>query len=580
MRDLYEAELRRLHESAQEFAEAYPEQAGMLNLADVKDRDPYIERLLEGMAYLTAQIRSHIEDDIPEISETLLNHLWPHFLRPYPSATIMEFEPKKGLLQSPQCLARGTRVMSELVGDPDEGKVQCRFRTTAPVVLNPLRIASLELDEPSGGGTRFRLGFRTDPGIDVGDLDLSALKIHLKADPALALWLHHQLTGGVRRVRVHLPDQPTSTPTELGGQEAVRPAHMDGEDAMVPISGRSFYGFHLLQDYFCFRDRYMFVTLHGLEGVPWPRGCREFEVEILVGGVTPRDHKLSKENFRLHCAPAVNLFTWTAEPIRVDHRRTAYAVVADASVKEGMQVYSVDRVVGIDAERGGQKEYLPMQTFRHRRRQGRFFHVYRRQEGTARPKYYITLGGTKEYRPEMVSVEITATNGGYPRRYLKEGHITGRAKDFPSYTSATNLTRPSRALEPPERERFQWELISHLSLNYSTFTSLDTLRRVLSLYDWSGDEQNRLRIEGLRDIEVEPVERVRRGALMRGLDIRLTLHEDHYLSRDDIHLFGSVLHHFFSMYAVVNCFVQTRVVCHPSNREFTWEPIQGTNSPL
>ncbi len=580
MRELYEAELRRLHEKAREFAEAYPEQAGMLNLADVKDRDPYIERLLEGMAYLTAQIRVHIEDDIPEISETLLNHLWPHFLRPYPSATIVEFTPKAGQLQKPQYLARGTRIRSGAVGNADEGRVPCRFRTTVPVVLNPLELVAMDLDEPTGGGTRFRLRFRAHRGVDVGDLDLAALKIYLDADPSLALWLHHQLTGGVRRARVHLPDQPTSLPTELGGQEAVRPAHMDGEDAMVPISGRSFFGFHLLQDYFCFRDRYMFVTLHGLEGVDWPRGCNEFEVEILVDGTTPRDHKLDKNNFRLHCAPAVNLFAWSAEPIRLEHRRASYTVMADAGAREGMQVYSVDRVIGIDAEKGTQHEYQPMQTFRHRRQRGRFFHVHRRQDGASRPEFYITLGGIDDYRPETLSLDITATNGSYPRRYLKERSLSGSDKDFPSYADATNLTRPSRALAPPARGRFQWELISHLSLNYSTFTSLETLRRVLALYDWSDDEQNRMRIEGIRDIQVAPMERVRRGALMRGLDVCLTVHEDHYLSRHDIHLFGLVLHHFFSMYAAVNCFVQTRVICHPTNREFTWEPMPGINAPL
>ena len=103
---------------------------------------------------------------------------------------------------------------------------------------------------------------------------------------------------------------------------------------------------------------------------------------------------------------------------------------------------------------------------------------------------------------------------------------------------------------------------------------------MLTLYDWTNNEQNRRRIEGIKDIEVKAVDRIKRGALMRGLDIKLTLHEDHYRSKPDIYLFGQILHHFFSMYVAMNCFVQTRVLCHPSNEELTWEPLVGENSPI
>ena len=184
MREYYEAELRLLHESAQEFARAYPEQAGMLNLNEVKDRDPYIERLLEGMAFLTAQIRQHIDDDIPEISETLLNQLWPHFLRPFPSASIVNFTPRIGQLQKTQVLEKSTILLTPPVGDE---RVICRFRTASEVKLNPLRILKLDLQEAAGGGTLLTLTFQFDSGISGHDLDLSNLKLYLHADPAVAM---------------------------------------------------------------------------------------------------------------------------------------------------------------------------------------------------------------------------------------------------------------------------------------------------------------------------------------------------------------------------------------------------------
>ncbi len=577
MREYYEAELRLLHESAQEFAKAYPEQAGMLNLNELKDRDPYIERLLEGMAYLTAQIRQHIDDDIPEISENLLYQLWPHFLRPYPSSTIIQFIPRIGQLQQSQQIDKGTILLSAPSGDE---RVICRFGSTVDVTLNPIRLSRVLMSEPSGGGTVLKFTFQLDSGVFASDIDLSKLKIHIHADPALALLLHHQFTGELQRAHLSFPEQPTVTPYELGSQQSIKASHFEMDASMLPINGRSFHGFHLLQDFFNFREKYMFFTINGIENVTWPDSTSQFDIDLKIKGVLPQDHSLTKDNFLLHCSPAVNLFEQTSEPINLTHKRSAYPVIADISSREGTEVYSVDKVIGVDAENGEQYEYFPMYTFQHRRKGGRYYYCNRRIIGTGRPETYLSVGGISNFRAEMLSCVITATNGSYPRRYIRENQVSTPSVDFPSYASFKNLTRPSIMYPPPERGRFQWDLISHLSLNYSSLASLEVLHRVLSLYDWSNDEQNSRRVNGIQNIDIESVERIRKGAILRGLEISLTVHEDRYRSISDIHLFGMVLHHFFSMYAAINCFVLTKVNCHPSNKVLKWEPLVGENSPI
>ncbi len=577
MREYFEAEMRLLQESAQDFARAHPEQARMLNLLEVKDRDPYVERLLEGMAYLTAQIRYHLENDIPEVSETLLNQLWPHFLRPYPSATIVQFAPRPGQLQQTQRIARHEVLRSEAVG-PDHQA--CRFRTVEAVTLNPVTLAKLGIEEPAGGGTVFRLQFQLDPGVNVANLDLSRLRIHFHADPAVALFLHHQFTGEVRRVRVAFPDTPKTPPVELGAREALRPAHLGAESTLIESSGRSFHGFQLLQDYFCFREKYLFVEVHGLERVDWPRQLQTFELEVTVNGLCPQDHRIDADNFRLHCVPAVNLFPESAEPILLNHRRAEYPVLTDPKTGDAIEVYSIETVVGLDSETGERHEYTPMYSFQHRKRNGRYYHYQRRPSGDGRDTITLSVGGARRLVEESLSVDILATNGDLPRRYLREGDIKMGSETLPSYVSVHNITRPSPLRRPPARQRYQWDLVSHLSLNYSSITRLDMLQQLLRLYDWTEDEQNQRRIDGIRQVEVVPVERLQRGALLRGMEIRLLLHEDHYRSQADIHLFGQMLHHFFSMYASVNSFVQTRIQCHPTNKVMTWEPLPGARSRL
>lgn len=567
MRETYEAELRLLHEAAQEFARAYPEQAGMLNLQEVRDRDPHVERLLQGMAFLTAQVKTSIDDDVPDLCQALLDQLWPQILRPFPSACIVQFAPRPGQLQQSQTLPAGTALLSPPVG---EERVICRFRTGSATILHPLQLSSAAVEE-SAEGSRLRLGFRFDQGVTAEAVGIDSLKLYLHADPPVALNLHHILTARVRTLSVRFPDVPELPPQRLGGQERVEPAHLGKDELLTPAAGRSFSGFHLLQEYFAFREKYLFVEVGALKEICWPARCGSFELEFLLqgeySGEPPR-----KENFRLFCAPVVNLFPSTAEPVALTGRRCDYPLVADASAREGVEIYSVDAVTGMEAESGRRREYRPLPAFR-REGGGRYFQASRQDDGD-RHRTVLSVGGERGGR-ETLSCTITACNGDIPRRYLQENAIRVPTPEVPSPVQFGNITRPGKLLRPPRRSDLRLALVSHLSLHFGSLASAEALRGMLALYDWTGLEQNRRRVDGIREVEMRPVDRILRGALFRGLEVKLTIHEDHYLCPADIHLFGLVLHAFLGMYAPVNTFVDTRIVCHPSRREFAWKPRFG-----
>lgn len=86
----YEAEMRYLREAGKEFAQAYPDRAAMLNLDKPGARDPYVERLFEGFAFLMGRLREKLDDDLPELTEGLVSLLWPHYLRTIPSLSVVE----------------------------------------------------------------------------------------------------------------------------------------------------------------------------------------------------------------------------------------------------------------------------------------------------------------------------------------------------------------------------------------------------------------------------------------------------------------------------------------------------------
>ena len=96
----YERELTYIRQMAANFAERYPKIASRLVLEPDKCEDPHVERLLEGFAFLAARVHLKIDDEFPELTEAILGIVYPHFIQPIPSMSVVEFEldPEKGKL--------------------------------------------------------------------------------------------------------------------------------------------------------------------------------------------------------------------------------------------------------------------------------------------------------------------------------------------------------------------------------------------------------------------------------------------------------------------------------------------------
>jgi type VI secretion system protein ImpG len=123
-------------------------------------------------------------------------------------------------------------------------------------------------------------------------------------------------------------------------------------------------------------------------------------------------------------------------------------------------------------------------------------------------------------------------------------------------------------------------MISHLSLNFTSVATLEGLRSVLELYDWTGTDANRHRIAGLRTVSWKPKEIFFRSAVMRGAEVTLEIQYGHFADEGDLCLFGLVLSEFFSLYATINSFVHLRIVTKPSEQEYRWQPAKGLLSPF
>jgi len=582
-RRYFEEELRYLTEAGKRYAEEHPEQAGFLDIDSVSDRDPYVERLFEGFAFLSGRVHERLDNEMPEYTESLIQLLQPHFLKPIPALSIVEFAPEPGLVQESTVLERGTGVRSEPVG-PDG--VSCRFTTTQDVRLQPLRLTEAALQYPGGSRSSVTLRFEVERGVDVEDLSLSPLRLYFQADAATASTMHRFFTRHVSHVEVGAPSAPS---TPLQGQRWVQPVGLEEDQGLFPYEEGTLSSLRLLQEYLCFRRKFWFVDLHGLDRFTTEADVDTLEVEIFFDAPYPEERWFEADHLRLHCTPVVNLFEHDAEPIRIDGEVGEHRVVPEAASTEGLQTYDVQSVIGVENATGHEHDYSRFFEFQHDEdgETGRYFTTSRRQGPADRPSVYLSLGDAhlralSDVPAETLTLGVRCTNGTLPREHIKEGMINRLPPDVPSIVQPRNLTQPTLQHEPPHQEEadFFWKLISHWSFNYQSVASPEAIRGLLELYDWRDDEANRRRLSGLRDVSTEAKDILEDGAVLRGVEVTLEVQEGHFADEGDLCLFGLVLSRFLSTYATLNSFVHLTILTNPSEQRYEWTPNRGTQPTL
>src|ERR1700729_3984345 len=90
----YNQELRYLREMGGEFAREFPKIAGRLGMEGLEVADPYVERLIEGVAFLAARVQLKQDAEFPQLSQRLLEMVCPNLTAPTPSMLVAQLRPK------------------------------------------------------------------------------------------------------------------------------------------------------------------------------------------------------------------------------------------------------------------------------------------------------------------------------------------------------------------------------------------------------------------------------------------------------------------------------------------------------
>lgn len=580
----YENELRYLQEAAKAFAAAFPEQARFLNVDSLSDRDPYVERLFEGFAFLAGRVHERLDDDLPEVTQRLVGLLYPHFLKPFPSCSIVHFKPKPGMVQQATVLPRGTEVQSGPVG-PES--CACTFRTSSDIMLNPIELTSFETRYSTDETSSFRFTFQLSRGADPDSLDLSTLRLFFHADATIATTAHLFLTRYAKRMEVSV--EGADSPFRIvRGEDATAPGGFGKEESLLPHEPGSFSGIRLLQEYLLYRRRFMFVDLLKIGSLPEDFSGDTFHVEVFFDKSYPEDRRCKKNNIYLHCSPVVNIFNHDAEPQLINHTESEIRVIPSLRQAASITTYDVEAVTGVEEISGKRHEYRPYLSFIQPQASdsGRTFSVSRRVGVTGRPEVYISPAipnlAHLNAPAEVLSIELRCTNHTLPNEFLQEKNLNQIGRDSPKIAEPENLDRPSLVRYPPiaENRELLWAFVSHWSFNHQTIASAEALRGFLELYDWSGSEGNRRRRKGIRTVTWHGKETMVRGAVRRGAEVKIQIEDGTSGDDGELCLFGLVLSTLLSQYATINSFVHLEIESVPSGKRFSWTPDRGHRPPV
>jgi type VI secretion system protein ImpG len=585
----YNDELAYLRGMGREFARQYPMVANRLELQDGHPADPHIERLIESFAFLTGRIQHELDAEFPEITTSLLGILYPHLVQPIPPLAVARFEidARRGKFTTGHVIAKHTPLFAY-----GSGAVACRFRTCSEVTVWPVEVTEAILEPPAtfdflsgdprvAGALRVRIAVTAG---SLGDLELDRLRLFLNPRGGPAYMLYELLFAS--RLGICILPENCVTPVRLP-PGALSPAGFERDEDILPSPGHAHPGHRLIQEYLHFPEKFLFIDVSHLRG---HRSRNYFDLLFLLDRVPREWMNFGAGAFVAGCTPVANLFPRTTEPVRLDHRRLSYRLVADARRERTTEIHSIEKISGSTNPVDETRRYEPFYSFRHTANGDgpkAFWHARRVFTGREDlPGMDIWLSFLDlDFKPAEPPAEVVFAHALCTNRWLATEVPPGARLQMEEVgpVIVSCLGRPTPPIYPPLGGPTVWRLISNLSLNHLSLENgghgLRCLQEVLRLYCFNDQPSLVQQIQGIRELGSRPV-LVRTGAeawrgFRNGTEVTLTFDESLYAGGSAF-LFATVLRHFLGLYSAVNSF--TQLVARRVNHEEDWKrwpPLAG-----
>ena len=610
----FEREYNFLQVAGEEFSKKHPTLGSKLHFSERERKDPFVERLMEGFAFLAGRIHERLDDEFPEIAGGVLEILFPHLLKPFPSCAILQAKPKTGAITQAVTIDKGSEIQTltgkykvkykVYAGPQEKSRVTEKeepaefiFRTTQNLIVRPMKLDEVRLEETPQGNSYLILKIQPERNINYTDLNMSNFQIYLQGSASVKYNLLLYLTNYVSSISLkELIDNKSQfqkiNEFRIGIPELTQGIE-DNDSALLPYSKQTFSGFRLLHEYFSFNEKFFFINIKGLEKYKDSGDSNPFEIKIEFNRKLLREKAPNKDDILLHCTPIVNLFSYSTEEVIVNQRLPEYYVIPDLDRRKSREIYSIDTITGISENKIEQYKYIPitahdiLETNDPEYNFKRFYSVFRRTLPSDMNETYLRLFGPsmeeEDFPKETLSIQATLSNGFLPSSYLEVGSIK-EPINFPAGIQASNITVPSEVLECPDRQNYLWSLISHLTVSYTSLADADSIKSILNLYNWTKafNHPNKKRIDGIKKIHPPKlISKIINQSLIRGIEFKIEVDAKDFEQGDgDINLMGMVLNRFLSQYVTLNSYVLLKITELGTGKEYSWNPTLGEISTI
>ncbi len=578
----YQDELAYLRELGREFAQAYPALAPML--AD-RGGDPDVERLLEGVAFLTGRIREKLDDELPEVVHAIAQLLFPQLLQPLPSMAILELTPLPNVLREPHAVAAGT----EFASIPVDG-TRCQFRSTAECTLTPWTVEDVRLENAPGGRQQLRVELRLPSGMPLSQATPERLRLHLAGETrsslALLAWLHRH----VEEVAVLAAKASRFEEREIKLPDAIHTVGFAESESLLPYPKTTFEGYRWIAEYYAFPAKFAFIDIEGVSrAAELEPDLSRIALVFRFDAPVPPEVRITRDSVKLHCVPVINLFKADAEPIKLDVRRLRFPLRVSGLQRAHGEVHAIENVVAIG--RGAGKR-MPLNSFYEFAHVGstataaRMYYAVHIETSVAADGHelYLSFGSPEDAPPptdlEYVSIEVSATNRKLAGA-LRAGEISVATQTSPAMATFRNITAVTPYVPAPIGRELQWRAIAHATMNLRSLTEPEVLRTILNVYDFPAivDRQaaraTDLRLQSIKNVRVAPSDRIHRGASVRGVAIEVEVEERGFGGEGDLFLFGAVLERMFAAYVSLNSFSRMTLTGVGTKARYEWPARSG-----
>jgi type VI secretion system protein ImpG len=610
----FEREYNFLQIAGEEFSKKHPTLGSKLRFSERERKDPFVERMMEGFAFLAGRIHERLDDEFPEIAGGILEILFPHLLKPFPSCAILQAKPKPGAITQAVNISKGSEIQTLTgkykvkykvhAGPQEKSRVTEKeepaefiFSTTQELVVRPMKLEQVRIEETPQGNSFLILKIQPDRNVNYAALNMNNFQIYLQGSASVKFNLLLYLTRYVSSVSVKELIDNKSTFRKIDDFSIGIPELSwetdENDNSILPYSKQTFTGFRILHEYFSFQEKFFFVTLKGLEKFKDSGESNPFEIKIDFNRRIVREKSPGPNDILLHCTPIVNLFSRSTEEVIVNQRLPEYYVIPDLDRRKSREIYSIDKITGISENKIEQYKYIPitahdiLETSDPEYNYKRFYSVFIRTVRSDMNETYLRLFGPsmeeEVFPKETLSTQATLSNGFLPSSYLEVGSIK-EPVNFPAGIEASNITVPNEVLECPERQNYLWSLIAHLTVSYTTLANADSIRSILNLYNWTKafNHPNKKRIEGIKKVHPPKlISKIINQSLIRGIEFHIEVDPKEFEQGEgDINLMGMVLNSFLSQYVTLNSYVLLKITEVGTGKEYSWKPILGEIQPV